>query len=241
MSENLFISDLHLSPDRPGTIDLFLHFLDARARQATALYILGDLFDSWAGDDESSEVANRVRQALRELTPDTRVYLQHGNRDFLLGERFLAETGTELLPEEALVELAGTPTLLMHGDLLCTDDVDYQQARMMLRSKAFIQDFLGKSLEERNIIVAEYRKKSGEATSMKPEDIMDVNQETVAAFMRRHQATRLIHGHTHRPGTHEFQLDGRRAERTVLAEWHEDRAEVLVLDQQGPRRESLSR
>lgn len=240
MSENFFISDLHLSPERPGTNRLFHNFLQNRARGASALYILGDLFDSWVGDDDSSELADQVRQALQELTPHTETFIQHGNRDFLIGEQFLADTGARLLEEETMIDLAGTPTLLMHGDLLCTDDVDYQQARSLLRSPAFIQDFLAKTLEERSIIVAEYRRRSGEAISMKAEDIMDVNQDAVAATMLRHGAKRLIHGHTHRPGTHEFQLDGQNAERIVLAEWHENRGEALVIDRQGIRRESVT-
>ena len=240
MPQSLFISDLHLSPDRPGTLELFLHFLGERARQASALYILGDLFDSWIGDDDHSEMADRVRQALRDLSAHTPVHLQHGNRDFLIGQAFLADTGADLMEEETLVSLEGIPTLLMHGDLLCTDDLDYQQARQMLRSPAFIEDFLAKSLAERSAIVAEYRRMSGEAISMKAEDIMDVNPRTVADFMRKHGATHLIHGHTHRPGLHEFSLDGQPARRIVLAEWHEDRGEVLRVDPQGVERESIS-
>ena len=240
MSESLFISDLHLSAERPRTLEHFLGFLAGRARRADSLYILGDLFDSWVGDDDESELANRVRRGLAELSGHTRVLIQHGNRDFLLGGQFLAASGAELLQEESLVELAGETTLLMHGDLLCSDDLDYQQARSMLRSPAFIADFLAKPLAERTRIAAEYRRRSGEATSMKAEDIMDVNQETVCRFMRKHGATRLIHGHTHRAGNHEFSLDGIRAERIVLAEWHAHRAEALVADQRGVRRESLT-
>ena len=228
MSEQLFIADLHLSAERPDTLALFLRFLSERASQADALYILGDLFDAWIGDDDDSALAEQVRTALSNLTHGgTALYIQHGNRDFLLGEDFLNATGARLLDETAVVDLDGQPTLLMHGDLLCSDDTDYQQARLMLRSPAFIQDFLSRPLAERAALAAEYRKRSGEATSLKAEDIMDVNPLTVADYLRHHDVLRLIHGHTHRPGQHEHDVAGRVAERWVLGEWHPDHGETL--------------
>lgn len=228
MSERLFIADLHLSAQRPETLALFLRFLQERAPRADALYILGDLFDAWVGDDDDSELAGQVRAGLKALTAGgTPVYIQHGNRDFLIGEDFCADTGVTLLEETAVVDLDGQPTLLMHGDLLCTDDTDYQQARLMLRSPAFIADFLSRPLVERAAIAAEYRKKSGEATSLKAEDIMDVNPDTVADYLRHHGVDRLIHGHTHRPGEHEHGVDGRQTRRWVLSEWHRDHGEYL--------------
>ena len=228
MSEQLFIADLHLSAERPDTLALFLRFLSERASQADALYILGDLFDAWIGDDDDSALAEQVRTALSNLTHGgTALYIQHGNRDFLLGEDFLNATGARLLDETAVVDLDGQPTLLMHGDLLCSDDNDYQQARLMLRSPAFIQDFLSRPLAERAALAAEYRKRSGEATSLKAEDIMDVNPLTVADYLRHHDVLRLIHGHTHRPGQHEHDVAGRVAERWVLGEWHPDHGETL--------------
>jgi UDP-2,3-diacylglucosamine hydrolase len=241
MSEYLFIADLHLSAKRQETLALFLRFLQERAPRADALYILGDLFDAWIGDDDESELANRVRAGLKALTAGgTPVYIQHGNRDFLIGDAFCAATGATLLDETEVVDLDGHPTLLMHGDLLCTDDTDYQQARLMLRSPAFIQDFLSRPLAERAALAAEYRRKSGEATSLKAEDIMDVNPQTVADYLRHHEVDRLIHGHTHRPGDHVHQVGGRPASRWVLAEWHPDQAEVLCVGSRGISRERFA-
>jgi UDP-2,3-diacylglucosamine hydrolase len=229
MGEQLFISDLHLSTERPATVDRFLDFLDGRARNAASLYILGDLFDAWIGDDDDSTLAHRVRAGLGALTGGgVAVFVQHGNRDFLIGGRFCAATGTELLGETAVVEVAGQASLLMHGDLLCTDDTDYLQARAMLRNPAFVADFLARPLAERAALAAEYRRRSGEATSLKADDIMDVSAGAVAAALREHGVQRLIHGHTHRQGVHRFDLEGTEAERVVLGEWHGDHGSVLV-------------
>jgi UDP-2,3-diacylglucosamine hydrolase len=238
--ETLFISDLHLAAARPGVLHRCTEFLGQRARTAQALYILGDLFDAWVGDDDDSPLARQVREALQALTGHgVPVYLQHGNRDFLLGERFCAQTGCRLLDEETVIALAGEPTLLLHGDLLCSDDHDYQQARQLLRSPAFVQDFLAKPLEERTALAVEYRRRSGEATSLKAEDIMDANPETVRNFMQRHGVQRLIHGHTHRQAVHQLQFDGAKAYRYVLGDWSEDQGSVLVADQRGLRFEAV--
>jgi UDP-2,3-diacylglucosamine hydrolase len=232
--ETLFISDLHLAAQRPRTVELFLHFAAERARRAAAVYILGDLFDAWVGDDDDNAPAPAVREALRELTRrGVAVAFQGGNRDFLIGERFAAETGVRLLPEEAMIDLYGVPTLLTHGDLLCTDDHDYQAARRLLRSPGFVADFLAKPLAERLVLAAEYRRRSGEAISLKADDIMDVNEDAVADVLRRHGATRLVHGHTHRPGWHALLVDDRPAERLVLGEWHEDGVHVLCATPEG--------
>jgi UDP-2,3-diacylglucosamine hydrolase len=233
-SDILFISDLHLSAQRPATVSLFLKFLEQVAGNAARLYILGDLFDVWLGDDDRTEPIPQIQTALANLTArSTRLFLMHGNRDFLMGEQFCRDTGCELLPDPTLIDLGGTPTLLMHGDLLCSDDLAYQQARGQLRDPAFISEFLSKPLPERAGLAAEYRKQSGEATSLLPEQIMDVNMQTVAATMRRHKVRQLIHGHTHRPATHEFTLDGDPARRMVLAEWHEQRGQYLRADSSG--------
>ncbi len=229
MSQLLFISDLHLSPAHPGTLQLFLKFLKSDARQANALYILGDLFDSWVGDDEDSELASQVRQGLTALSKQTQIYFQPGNRDFLLGQKFAGQTGIRIMEEETVIEINGRRILLIHGDLLCTDDLDYQQARKTLRSEEFIRDFLARPLQERALLAAQYRKLSGEATSVKALDIMDVNQQTVLSFMRRHQANYLIHGHTHRPGDHSLEWDGHPCQRLVLAAWSEKSAQVMQL------------
>lgn len=226
--EILLISDLHLSPEEPATAGRFLEFLEARAPQASRLYILGDLFDAWIGDDNDLPLYGQIRAGLKSLADSgTRILLQHGNRDFLLGELFCARSGSALIEEEHVADLHGTPTLLMHGDSLCTDDIAYQQARAFLRNPAFVAEFLQKPLEERAMIAAEYRKKSGEATSLLAADIMDVNAQAVAEVMRRHGVCRLIHGHTHRQAIHHLELDGRMCERIVLGEWHPQRGMAL--------------
>jgi len=234
MPDTLLISDLHLSGERPQTIDLFLRFLEERAIHARRLYILGDLFDAWIGDDALPPPIPTIIEALRRLSDNgTRIFLQHGNRDFLIGEAFATATGCELLGDPVTVELGATPTLLMHGDLLCTDDHDYQKARQFLRSPAFIEDLLSKSIGERLALAAEYRKRSGEATAALSAEIMDVNQATVEQYMREAGVTQLIHGHTHRPGIHRFDLDGVPALRLVLAEWHEEQGQYLRVNAEG--------
>jgi UDP-2,3-diacylglucosamine hydrolase len=234
LAETLFISDLHLAAQRPRTVELFLRFARERALQADAVYILGDLFDAWVGDDDDSAPAPAVRSALRDLSHrGVAVAFQGGNRDFLIGERFAAETGVSLLPEETVIDVYGIRTLLMHGDLLCTDDHDYQAARRLLRSPAFLADFLSKPLAERRVLAAEYRRRSGEAISLKADDIMDVSEDAVAETMRRHRAMRLVHGHTHRPGWHALLVDDTPAERLVLGEWQEDGVHILCATPEG--------
>jgi UDP-2,3-diacylglucosamine hydrolase len=234
LAESLFISDLHLSGERPDTLRLFEQFLEQRAGKAETLYILGDLFDFWIGDDLRDETADEVKTALRQLTLNgTRLRLMHGNRDFLLGEEFCAQTGAELLPDPSLIELQGIPTLLMHGDLLCTGDLAYQAFRKQIREPAFIKQFLSLPIDQRIATAREYRAKSGEANSMKAEEIMDVDQQAVEATLRRHAAIRLIHGHTHRPDLHRFTLDDQLAERYVLAEWYPQRAGYLSVSEKG--------
>jgi UDP-2,3-diacylglucosamine hydrolase len=223
MGESLLISDLHLSGAVPETLARFREFLEQRAPGTDALYILGDLFDTWIGDDDDNPPGPAVRGWLRALVDSgTPVHIQHGNRDFLIGEQFCEQSGASLLEEEAVVTLSGRQALLMHGDTLCTDDTAYQQARQMLRNPAFIRDFLSRTLAERAAIADGYRRQSGEATSLLAAEIMDVNAGAVAAAMARHGVDCLIHGHTHRPGRHSLQ-DGR-GERIVLGEWHPDRA-----------------
>jgi UDP-2,3-diacylglucosamine hydrolase len=240
MGESLLVSDLHLAPERPGTVELFLAFLRGRARSAERLYILGDLFDTWIGDDDDSPPGPAVRAALRELgAAGVACLLMHGNRDFLIGRRFARDTGCTLLRDPTRADLAGAPILLMHGDLLCTDDVPYQRFRRKVRNPLIQRLFLWKPLAARRAMAADYRRKSGAATAAKPEQIMDVNQQAVERAMRRNRVLRLIHGHTHRPADHVFRLDGRDVTRSVLAEWHEDRGEVLVVSADGVHREAV--
>ncbi|NEV61750.1 UDP-2,3-diacylglucosamine diphosphatase [Thiorhodococcus minor] len=227
--ESLFISDLHLAPERPATIALLLGFLGGRAREAERLFILGDLFETWIGDDDDAPTYVEIRAALRELVAaGTRCALMHGNRDFLIGRGFCSDTGCQLLKDPAVLQLGQERILLMHGDLLCTDDIPYQRFRRRIRNPLVIWLFRRKSLASRRAIAANYRRKSGAATSEKSQVIMDANEDTVTRYLSRYDATRLIHGHTHRPGDHSMDLGGKTAHRHVLAEWHENAAEALA-------------
>ncbi|MGB5472675.1 MAG: UDP-2,3-diacylglucosamine diphosphatase [Gammaproteobacteria bacterium] len=235
----LFISDLHLDPERPAITALFLDFLAARAGHADALYILGDLFEAWIGDDDDSELNRGVCHELaRCAAAGTAVYVMHGNRDFLLGERFAKQSHCTLLDDPACIDLYGTPTLLMHGDLLCTDDTEYQAFRVQARSAAWQEELLAKTLQERRAIASEMRRVSREKTGGKPESIMDVNATAVIERMTRHATIRLIHGHTHRPDIHELVIDGRPAQRIVLGDWYEQ-GSVLECTPNGCELESL--
>jgi len=220
--EYLFISDLHLSPERPDTTRLFLRFLRERAAQAASLFILGDLFDAWVGDDDKRPPIPEIVAAMKHLsTSGCQLFFISGNRDFLIGDAFARATGCSLLPDTHVLPLAGFRALLMHGDLLCSDDRDYQAWRLRLRHPDFIGEFLSKTIAERIAIAADYRKRSGEAVSLKAADIVDANQATVEAYLRDAGAGLLIHGHTHRPANHRFELDGAGALRLVLPEWQD--------------------
>lgn len=218
----LFISDLHLDAERPQIVDLFAGLLDGEARRAASLYILGDLFESWIGDDDDAALPARVAQATRALRDaGVPVYFMHGNRDFLLGEDYAARAGMTLLADPAVIELGGERVLLMHGDTLCTDDVEYLKFRTLVRDPRWQQQFLARPLDERRAFAAQARGESRKHTSTARPDIMDVNPHAVEAAMRAHGVRKLIHGHTHRPATHRFLLDGKSAERIVLGDWYE--------------------
>ena len=218
----LFISDLHLDAGDAGAIGRFVDFMDRDARAARELYILGDLFEAWVGDDDDDTRLAPIVAALRRLTSaGTACAVMHGNRDFLLGGRFCAATGCRLLPDYERIELNGQPVLLTHGDLLCTDDTRYLTLRGRLRSPEWQRDFLGKPLPERRTIALALRQLSATEIAAKTEYIMDVNQTAVERTMREFGVTRLVHGHTHRPAVHRFALDGKPAERLVLGAWHE--------------------
>jgi len=236
----LFISDLHLSAERPAITALFLEFLRGRARSAEALYILGDLFEYWIGDDVAGRPEYQPLIAgLRELTAaGVPVYVMHGNRDFLLGAGFEQATGCTLIPDPSEISLYGEKTLLMHGDSLCTDDVAYLKFRAMVRNPDWVKMFLAKTIAERVAIVRDYREISKAATATKKPEIMDVNPGAVESVLRQHGVRHLIHGHTHRPAQHQLLLDGQSLRRTVLGDWY-DQGSVLRCDAGGCTLEAL--
>jgi len=222
MPTTLFISDLHLTAARPLINELFFDFLEREARAADALYILGDFLEYWIGDDALTQVEYRpIAENLHALTAaGTPVYLMRGNRDFLLGSGFEQETACRLIDDPTVIDLYGTRVLLMHGDTLCTDDVDYLAFRKMTRAEPWQRDFLAKPIQDRDNIARGHRELSRQSTAQKAPEIMDVTQGAVVAAMRQHGVRHLIHGHTHRPGEHVFDLDGKPARRTVLGDWY---------------------
>ncbi|WP_295883390.1 UDP-2,3-diacylglucosamine diphosphatase [uncultured Thiohalocapsa sp.] len=237
-SERLFISDLHLSPEQPQLTALFLDWLRTRAAGAAAVYILGDLFDAWIGDDDDTYAD--IETGLAALTAaGTPCFVMHGNRDFLLGRRFARRTGCTLLRDPARISLDGEPVLLMHGDLLCTDDVAYQRFRRRVRNPLVQWLFLRQPLHKRRGIAAGYRRRSAAAMAAKSDAIMDVNAEAVRRRMQRHGVRRLIHGHTHRPADHRLDLDGAPVLRHVLADWSPQGGEALVAAGGGIAREAV--
>jgi UDP-2,3-diacylglucosamine hydrolase len=228
-----FISDLHLSGERPETIRLFLDFLAGKARQAESLYILGDLFEAWLGDDVILPEYEPVIDALKALNGSgVPVYVMHGNRDFLLGERFEKLSGCRLIEDPQVIDLYGRRTLIMHGDLLCTDDHAYQAMRVQLRDPQWISAFLAKTPQERVAFARELRERSRKETGEKNESIMDVNNDTVERYLRDYQVEQLIHGHTHRPASHSHPLGNTSVTRYVLPDWH-DFGGMLECDNSG--------
>jgi UDP-2,3-diacylglucosamine hydrolase len=217
----LFISDLHLDPGDPALVRQFRAFLETDARGAEALYILGDLFEAWLGDDDPDPLARAVVAALRALT-DAGVpcFVMHGNRDFLIGERFCRESGATLLEDGTVVELHGERVLLMHGDALCTDDLGYQRLRRILRNPAVRWTLRHLPLEQRRALARRLRAGSRAHVGATAPEIMDVNAAAVVAAFRAAGVRTLIHGHTHRPAVHEFELDGAPARRIVLGDWY---------------------
>lgn len=223
----LFISDLHLDAERPELTALFGRFIDDEARGADALYILGDLFEAWVGDDDPSETGNFVAEKLAGLRASgVPVYFQRGNRDFLLGDAYAQRAGITILPDPAVILLHGTPTLLMHGDLLCTDDTAYQQFRAQTRDPRWQAQFLAQPLDAR-LAFAQQARTASQARHAElqgqglMEAITDVAPTTVQATLARYGIDTLIHGHTHRPAVHAFDVDGRACQRIVLGDWYE--------------------
>lgn len=216
----LFISDLHLSPERPELSRALLRFLEEIGKSCDALYLLGDIFDAWIGDDFRHPALSQVFEALQHFGADTPLFFQHGNRDFLVGKALCRSINAQLLPEEQVITLPdGQNALLMHGDQLCTDDTEYQNFRHMVRNPQWQNELLARPIEERLAIARELRAASKEKNTVKASSIMDVNEETVREALNRHDTTLLIHGHTHRPAVHEAQTGTRKHTRIVLGDW----------------------
>ncbi|KAF1709389.1 UDP-2,3-diacylglucosamine diphosphatase [Pseudoxanthomonas kalamensis DSM 18571] len=242
----LFISDLHLDAERPDTTELFGAFLRNQARRAEALYILGDLFETWVGDDDDSRVGAWVAAHLRELADSgVPVHFIRGNRDFLLGSAYARHAGFRILPDPAVILLYGTPVLLLHGDLLCSDDTAYQAFRAQTRDPAWQSAFLAQPLAARQAFAAQARAASqARQSELKDggmgnfETITDVTPATVEATFARYGIDTMIHGHTHRPAVHRLQVGGRECHRIVLGDWYEQ-GSVLRVDAESMKLESL--
>lgn len=235
----LFIADIHLGNEHPEISQRFVEFLQQQAVAAEALYILGDLFEVWIGDNAVQPEHQAAIDALKLLTDTgTPVYVMHGNRDFLLGQQFEEMSGCQLIGDPLLIDLHGTPTLLMHGDSLCTDDNEYIQMRSQLRSPAWQQQFLGASIEQRLQVARQYRDESRSRSKGKSLEIMDVNTNAVTEIIREYDVTQLIHGHTHRPAVHDLKVDGQSAQRIVLGDWYSQNSS-LHCDETGCRLSNL--
>ncbi len=238
---SLFASDLHLDSEAPWAIDAFLKFLSGPARDADSLYLLGDLFEAWVGDDDDDPANRRACDGLAALSAaGVAVFALHGNRDFLLGEGFEARTGVKLLPDPVMVDMHGVPTLLSHGDVFCTEDWPYQELRSIVRRERWQRRFLSLPLENRRTLASAARAGSKQHTERQVPVLMDVNPDAVTRAMRATGARRLIHGHTHRPAIHRFDVDGKPAERVVLAPWYEA-ASCVAISSEGVREIPLPR
>jgi len=219
----LFIADLHLSTEEPAITAGFLRLLEGEARTAEALYILGDLFEAWIGDDDPNPLHAAIAAAIHALVESgVPCYFIHGNRDFLMGKRFARQSGMTLLPAEKVLTLYGERVLIMHGDTLCTDDVGYQRFRAKVQQRWLQTLFLSLPLFIRQRIAAKMRAGSKASNQTKSDAIMDVNQQAVSEVMRQHHVRHLIHGHTHRPAIHDLQIEGHPARRYVLGAWHQE-------------------
>ena len=237
----LFVSDLHLDAKRPDIGAQFLAFLETDARAAEALYILGDLFESWVGDDDPNPHYAIMKSGIRALVDaGVPVFFMHGNRDFMIGQQFAAETGVQLLGDPTPLELYGERVLLSHGDALCTDDRQYQNVRQMTRDPEWQAMMRAKPLAERLAFAEHARAASQAHYASSSEDIMDVNADAVAQLFREHEMDILLHGHTHRPAVHQVELPDRRVTRIVLGDWYEQ-GSVVAWDEQGPRLQVLPR
>ena len=237
-----FISDLHLSPRSPGATRLFLQFLAVRARQAEALYILGDLFEAWIGDDDIDDPYHaQIIAGLRGATDaGLKIALQHGNRDFLLGQAFASASGIRLLNDPYILSTPAWQFVLSHGDALCLDDSAYMAFRTQVRSPEWQAALLAKPLAERRAIAAHMREVSESSQRDKDNPYSDLQASATDDFLREHGYATFIHGHTHQPAKHDHIVDGIHVERWVLADWHEDRGEALVWDGEMLSREAIT-
>lgn len=240
MQDTLFISDLHLDEEQPAITEGLLAFLAREKAAARALYVLGDLFESWIGDDHDTALIARVCHAFRAFASDGRsLYFMHGNRDFLLGDAFAARCGGQLIAEGSVIELGGTRMLLMHGDSLCTDDTEYQKFRAMVRSPAWQHGALAMPLPARLALAAKMRGESRMRNANLAANIMDVNAGAVAAALEASNADILLHGHTHRPAVHQVDLGHRQASRIVLGDWRAQKAWCVRANARGIELESF--
>jgi UDP-2,3-diacylglucosamine hydrolase len=237
----LFISDLHLEANRPDIANQFLRFLETEAINSDALYILGDLFESWVGDDDPNEHYLWIKQGLLKLTrKKIPVFFMHGNRDFMIGKQFADETGVTILPDPHIIDIHGEKVLLSHGDAYCTDDAEYQAIRKMVRDAQWQAMMRGKPLQERLAFAAHAREASRARSGMISEEIMDVNAEAIEAALADAGVDIMLHGHTHRPAVHDITRNGNSARRIVLGDWY-DQGSVVRWDEHGPVLATLER
>ena len=235
-----FISDLHLDKTRPEVNKYFINYLDNINKDVTDLYILGDLFEYWVGDDDPMDGLNEIRASISQLGGKINIWYMHGNRDFLIGKIFSNETGVEILNDPVIADLYGQSVLLSHGDTLCTDDIQYQKIRTMTRNPDWQAMMLAKSLEERIAFSVQARKDSMTHNSSVGAEIMDVNLEAVVSMLRKFGTSIMLHGHTHRPDIHNIDLGNQLATRIVLGDWFEQ-GSVVRWDENGPRLEVMIR
>ena len=237
----LFISDLHIDADQPEIAKQFLEFLKTEAIGARALYILGDLFESWIGDDDPNPHYATIKTAIRELGQKSiPVYFMRGNRDFMIGANFATETGVTILSDPYILEMNGEPVLLSHGDAYCTDDVEYQAVRKMTRNPEWQAMMLQKSVEERLVFADQARAASLAHGGSISAEISDVNANAIEDAMRESGVRTMLHGHTHRPAVHDIEVDGEAAKRIVLGDWYEQ-GSVVRWDENGPVLSTMAR
>ena len=237
----LFVSDLHLEAERPDIGDQFIQFLKTDAMEADDLYILGDLFEAWVGDDDPNAHYAKIKMAIRNVVDKgIPVYFMHGNRDFMIGRQFANDTGVEILKDPYPISMYGQKALLSHGDAMCLDDVQYQRVRAMVRNPDWQASMLAKPLKERLRIAEDARRQSLERTQNLSMNIMDVNPDEVTRVIKEYGVDVLVHGHTHRPDVHTVNLGNRKAKRIVLGDWYQQ-GSVLRWNLQGPKLQKMPR